>query len=186
MKKNVFTRKKVRHMSILPEIKKTCIEMFDQRNYTINDIDENNIIIATKPLGHRVCFFLETISQFNVDKYQQYITKAEEMKTKHIIVICNKVTPGIQKNIRSSTNMDIKIETFHENELKYNITNHNLVPKHMLVDNDTATSLKTTYGKDCFSRMLKTDAVCRFYNFPSGSLVKVVRRDKSFSYRLVK
>ena len=187
MKKKPLSFEILRPMSILPKIQKTCIEMLTQRNYTITKISDDNIIMATKPSGQLVCLFLETIIQFNVDKYQQYITTAEKLKTKHIIVICLKVTPGIQKNIRSSTNMDIKIETFHERELKFNITDHNLVPPHILLDSKESRELKVhCVDYNLLPKLLKTDPVCRFYNFPSGSIIKIIRKNTNVDYRLVR
>jgi DNA-directed RNA polymerase I, II, and III subunit RPABC1 len=173
-------------MSVSPKIETTCMEMFQQRNYKDITMDnEKKIITGVKSNGQMVCLFLETIQQFNVDKYQQYITTAEKMKIKHIILVCLKVTSGIQKTIRSSTNMDIKIETFHENELLFNITKHNLVPKHILLDAKESSALNLKYNTKLFPKMLKTDPICRFYNFPNGAVIKIIRKNGDIAYRVI-
>ena len=166
------------------EIKKTCIEMLSQRNYKITNTD-NDVITSIKPDGRACCLFLGIINQFNVKKYQEYITTAENMDTKHIIVICKKVTANIKKHIQSSANMDIKIETFSDKELKFNITKHVLVPKHDQLTPEEHTEFKKKYNPKIFPVLLKTDAVCRFYNFPLNSFVKIIHRDGGVSYRYV-
>lgn len=169
----------------LPVVKKTCMEMMTQRGYTIDDITPETIM-ATKPNGQKVCLYLKTIQQFNVDKYQEYVSSARTMNIKHIIVIVNKVTSNMQKNIHTSANIDIEIETFTESSLKYNVTKHYLVPQHIIVKPEKARELLDKFGASSYPVLLRTDPIARFYNYCSGSLVKIIRKSGDITYRYVK
>lgn len=159
--------------------------MLTQRGYTnISIVDQE--IIATKQTGQNIVLFLETIQQFNVGKYQEYVSAAEKRNVKHIIVITNKITPNIENMIRVSVNMDIKIETFYECELQYNITKHELVPLHTLLSRVESESMKEKYKASSFPVILKTDAISRFYNYSSGFIVKINRKNGDISFRIVK
>jgi DNA-directed RNA polymerase subunit H (RpoH/RPB5) len=166
-------------------IKKTCIEMVTQRGYTIDDI-KDDIIICTKQNGKKLWIFLNIIQKFNVNKYQEYITVSYKNNIKHIIIIANKITPNIRKIVKNNTNLDVKIETFYEDEMKYNITKHILVPEHILVPHSESSDLKEKYGASNFPYILKNDPVCRFYNFPSDSIIKIIRKNGDIVYRIVK
>jgi DNA-directed RNA polymerase subunit H (RpoH/RPB5) len=167
------------------EIKNTCIEMINQRGYTIDNI-KDDIIICTKQNGKKLWLFLDIIQKFNVNKYQEYITVSYKNNIKHIIIIANKITPNIRKIVKNNTNLDVKIETFYEDEMKYNITKHTLVPNHTLVPFPEASELKQKYGAHNFPYILKNDPVCRFYNFPVDSIIKIHRKYDDIIYRIVK
>ena len=102
------------------DIKKNCIEMINQRGYNIDNINDD-VIMCTKQNGKKLWLFLNIIQKFNVNKYQEYITVSYKNNIKHIIIIANKITPNIRKIIKNNTNLDVKIETFYEDEMKYNI-----------------------------------------------------------------
>lgn len=71
----------------------------------------------------------------------------------------------------------INIELFNEQELFFNITKHTFVPKHQLLSESekelVLKSLKCNIKQLPF--LLKTDPVCRYFNFDRLSIVKVHR-----------
>ena len=52
---------------------KTCLEIFDQRGYDIIEKDEEQIL-AIKKDGKQICAFMATMSKFNVERIQEYIS----------------------------------------------------------------------------------------------------------------
>ena len=167
------------------DIKKNCIDMINQRGYNIDNINDD-VIMCTKQNGKKLWLFLNIIQKFNVNKYQEYITVSYKNNIKHIIIIANKITPNIRKIIKNNTNLDVKIETFYEDEMKYNITKHVLVPQHILLSSSESSELKDKYGVNNFPYILKNDPVCRFYNFPVDSIIKIIRKNNDIVYRIVK
>lgn len=165
---------------------KICEEMIIQRNYNILDKDDERIL-AQKPDGQEMCVFLLNASKFNVESIQEYITMMKKMNINHcIIVYKDNVTPKAKEIIEDCS--DLKIELFHEQELRYNLTKHYLVPKHEIAfKNKTAECIefKNKYS-DKFPILLKNDPVSRFYDFQKGDIIKITRKNGFITYRIVK
>ena len=103
-----------------------------------------------------------------------------------IIVYKDNATPVAKKIVSDSNEM--VIELFNEDELKYNITKHYLVPLHELVvfeNNEEYDIFKKKYGNN-LPVILKTDPVARFYGFKKGDIIKVTRKNGYIAYRIVK
>ena len=164
-----------------------CIEMINQRGYTIVDRDEERIL-ATKPDKTHMCVFVAPSHKFNVESIQEYISMMKKMNLTHsIIVNKDNATPIAKKIIEESP--DLNIELFYVDELQYNITTHYLVPKHELAykkGTKEYTTFKKKYMADNFPVILKTDAVARFYAFQKGDIIKVTRPNGIITYRIVK
>lgn len=64
---------------------------------------------------------------------------ADKGVNRAIVVIRNQVTPAAAKVMQSLPKL--KFETFFENELLINITEHQLVPKHVLISEDEKKTL---------------------------------------------
>ena len=164
-----------------------CKEMFVQRNYEIVEYDDERIL-AMKEDGSQICAFIPALmTKFNVDKIQEYISMIKKMDIWHcLIVYKDSATPIAKKVVDDS--QEIRIELFNEDELKYNITKHYLVPLHELVvfeNNEEYDIFKKKYGNN-LPVILKTDPVARFYGFKKGDIIKVTRKNGYIAYRIVK
>jgi len=160
----------------------TCLEMFQQRGYTIVEHDEDRIN-AVKQDGRSICAFMADTPKFNVNRVQEYISFMNQLDTNHgIIVYKDNATPMAKKVIDNS--QDIIIELFTEEELQYNITKHRLVPKHERLSPEEAVAFKKSFGIK-FPSLLITDPVSRFYGYSRGDIIKVTRKD-GIIYRIVK
>lgn len=153
-------------------IRKTSIEMFEQRGYNIIE-DKEDSIIAIKENGEQVCIFFYNLPKFNIKVVQMYISIIKESDIQHGIIVYNGVITPMAKKVINSTD-DISIELFTENELQYNITKHRLVPLHVKVSETEAAGLKKTFGTK-FPVLLKSDPVARFYGFNKGDFIKIIR-----------
>jgi len=78
-------------------------------------------------------------------------------------------------------------------KLQFNITKHQLVPKHTLISGDELELLKTRYSLTNLSqlpRISKDDAIARYYNYQVGQVCKIERPSKTASeyvfYRYVR
>ena len=105
-------------------------------------------------------------------------------------LICEKLLEKDDNNIYSVSYFDnynkYNIELFHEDELVFNITHHNLVPKHEIVDNDIKKELMKHYKitEKQFPYIYTNDPICKYYKGAHGDLFRITRNDSSIYYRL--
>lgn len=163
------------------------MEMLQQRGYQILEHDEERIL-AEKPDKNKICVFLCDTSKLNVECIQEIMSMMYKMEINHSILVFNdSPTPVARKMIEE--NQEIKIEVFHIKELQYNITKHNLVPKHELAykkGTDEYKIFKIRYMADKFPILLSSDPVVRFYNFEKGDIIRIYRKNGIIMYRIVK
>jgi DNA-directed RNA polymerase subunit H (RpoH/RPB5) len=77
--------------------------------------------------------------------------------------------------------------------LQFNITKHDLVPKHIICPNDEISQVLKKYSLQNISQLpviSKDDAIMRYYNYKSNSVIKILRHSKTSGtytfYRYVK
>lgn len=82
-------------------------------------------------------------------------------------------------------------EIFLEDELMFNLVDHHLIPKHILLTKEEGKKVKSEYNltNKNAPKILHTDPVARYYNMQIGDICKILRpSDKAGttpSYRLV-
>jgi DNA-directed RNA polymerase I, II, and III subunit RPABC1 len=160
--------------------------MFTQRGYTDIDESEDNRILATKPDGNQVCAFSPIIEKLNVAEIHNHIALLQKAEINHGLLVFEGIpTPAVKNVVANTPDLKMNIELFQADDLQFNITEHNLVPKHIRLSKEEARDFKEKYGTDI--PIIKTDdAVSRFYDFGKGEIIKVIRRDGFVSYRIVR
>lgn len=158
-------------------IKKVCLELFEARNYTIIEQDDNTIL-GSEENGSRIYLCILPELKLNINTIKYYYRFLLEEHIPHAILIYNSVITSSVKKILSNINIDI--ELFSQSELTFNITKHILVPEHKLIDKQDGVD----YTK--YPIIKKTDPVCKFFRFRPGQLIQIIRRNKSLYYRIVK
>lgn len=122
-------------------------------------------------------------------------------KNPHLIFVYkDKFTTANEKTLRNKVQdkdkdkNKVKIETFCIKNLLFNITKHELVPKHELLDPEEAKKIYDRYSIKDNQKVLKlpllitkTDPVAKYYDFKHKDLVKITRPSSSIgeaiSYR---
>lgn len=137
--------------------------------FTSNGTGKNPIAVFWKELlgTSDVLDVVETIKSENI---------------KHALVIHNnKVTPYAATALRLLRVQKIIIEVFTEDELQFNITRHEYVPKHIICSAETKQKVFDTYAIDATKmiKILVTDPVLRYYGATKGQLIKIVRPSDS-------
>lgn len=166
-------------------VRKTCIEMIQQRGYIIEDDNSDEyIILATKQDGTRMCAILMDIHKFDVSRLKEYIGLMKELKVNHSIVVYKeKVTSKTKKTVENLD--DIKIELFTDDELRFNITKNALVPVHNLLPKEESKKFLLDYGTK-FPVIRLSDPIARFYGYEKGDVVEIINTSGYISHCIVK
>ena len=165
----------------------TVKDMIQQRGYLISEEDDEKFI-GVDENKQSIVVFTTLVDKFNVDRIKEKVAILNSINANHCIVIYgNSVTSMAKKLVENS--VEKKFELFTQDELQYNITKHRLVPKHIKLNNEDAKDFKKKYGLK-FPALLKTDPVCRFYDFQRGDVIKIIRQESCgntyITHRIVK
>jgi DNA-directed RNA polymerase I, II, and III subunit RPABC1 len=99
----------------------------------------------------------------------------EDFTGNHILVIKDKMNSADQKKLQEIKEFEI----FQLHELQFNISKHELVPKHEVIrDEEEIKIIIDMYqlkSKHQMPIILKTDPMARYLNAKSGNLVKITR-----------
>ncbi len=113
-----------------------------------------------------------------VKPIRSYINEMTEEGINHaILIIKDGITPFAKSEIITLMASDINIEIFTEKELIFDITEHELVPKHELMTSEEKEKLLSDFGiKDTqLPKILVTDPVARYYGLKKKDIVKITR-----------
>ncbi|XP_074594822.1 DNA-directed RNA polymerases I, II, and III subunit Rpb5 [Brevipalpus obovatus] len=114
----------------------------------------------------------------------------EENISRAIIVVQMGMTPSAKQSLTDMAPKYI-LEQFLESELLINITEHELVPEHVVLTPEEKNELLTKYKlkESQLMRIQASDPVARYYGLKRGQVVKIIRPSETagryISYRLV-
>jgi DNA-directed RNA polymerase I, II, and III subunit RPABC1 len=119
---------------------------------------------------------------------QEYIDSNE---CSHLMLIYSGVLTTFSKQYILSIQPLIVVECFSEAELSFNVTHHELVPKHSLISSEEIETLINKYKISLVKlpRILKSDPISRYYGAQLGDVFQIMRKSEtcgtSVYYRLV-
>lgn len=157
---------------VLNTVKALC----HARGYEIMD-NSNDEIVTDK-----CCILFCGDRKINIGYVKQCIYIMETHHFDHLILIHKKPVTVTVKNVLKNL-IDFRIEVFEEKELFFNITTHRLVPHHELVTKEERLQLDPKKGD--FPQILQTDPICKFYDFKSGDIIKITRKNSVIVFRTV-
>lgn len=123
--------------------------------------------------------------KMGIDILKYIISFCEKANIKNIIIIQqNMVTSNCKKVIESL--FQYNIEIFELNHFQYDITKlYYYIPHEKVEDEQTISIIKEKY-KSKIPILLKSDAICCYFNFKRGDIIKVTRGENDICYRIVK
>lgn len=207
-----------KQVSKLYRVRKTILELLRDRGYAILDTDEqlNQSLddfetMLTKNNFNREILTMLKQRRDNLEE-QVYVFFPDEVRNKALGVkpIADKAAKMERDNVmRALVILDtgltpyarqavdqvnesgrFRIEVFLENELLVNITQHELVPEHVVLSKEEKTTLLQRYKlkESQLPRIQKTDPIARYFGLVHGQVVKISRPSETagryITYRL--
>uniref|UniRef100_A0A915ER43 DNA-directed RNA polymerases I, II, and III subunit RPABC1 n=1 Tax=Ditylenchus dipsaci TaxID=166011 RepID=A0A915ER43_9BILA len=108
-----------------------------------------------------------------------------------IVVLKTGLTPSAKSLVEMMKGKDYIVETFIETELMVNITQHELVPEHIVLSNDEKLELLAKYKlkESQLPRIQMQDPVSRYFGMKKGQVFKIIRASETagryITYRCV-
>lgn len=163
----------------------TCEEMFLQRGYKILNKDTETMrLTALKQDNTNVIGIFNSMPKFDTKSMKEVFSLMYELQIKHCIVIYQ---DGITAATKSTLvhAQEMRIELFHEEDLQINITKHCLQPIFQKMSNEEAEEFKRKFGVK-FGILRFDKPISNFYDYKKGDVIRIIRKDNSIGYRIVK
>lgn len=180
---------------VLNAVKTATEMMYDRKDFgwskKISEWDENVIIDLTNKLqlierdfvdeqnGKTMSIIFALQPKFRYSDVKTLID--DKIKVQGVdfilLIVKDKVSSTNIKSIEESK----VTQVFQLKELQYNVTKHELVPKHELIGSDQESYIQELVDKYLlknrfqFPLILKSDPVARYLNAKTGNLVKITR-----------
>lgn len=191
-------------------VRKTTMEMLEDRGFEVseedknmnyedftNRLEENAIqLIATHRMNPvkivYVAFILDAKSFSKKDLVALKALMDEKYPTNEVtvIIVQDKQTPQIAKEL---LNDEYKLyEIFSMKNLMFNITHHEIVPRHILLNQEEVDMILKQYQttRAQLPKLLTTDPVAKYYGMKAGDVCKIIRQSpmtgESYYYRILK
>lgn len=163
---------------------KVTLEMLKDRGYSRIDNDHSpDSISGTRDDSRIVVKFIdrEKVSVDDIRQIVQWVGKAKF--TDCIMVLVNSPSPQV-KTFLNDSDMNIKIEMFGKYELGVNITKHELVPRHILLNKTERREILDRYIGKNIPQIKVIDPVSKYYGVEKGDIFHIIRKS-GMTYRIV-
>lgn len=172
----------------------TILEMLEDRGIKMDPpldagyIDSFLVNQTNKPgfdvvlSGNKVRIIYYLASKFKWSELKKFF-EDEKKYDLTLLVVREKVS---QNNMKQINALDIDMQIFLLKELQFNITKHELVPKHEVINNPeevkSIMEMLSLKSKNQLPIILKTDPMARWLNLRSGDIVRISRPSPTSGY----
>ena len=157
----------------------------------MRNISRNSLTLVVQkkndPTDQLFVFFPDE-TNVGVKTIKTYFERLADASTSRAIIVYREsMTPSAKKISAESKYM---FEIFCESELVVNITEHELVPKHVVLSEEEKQTLLARYRlKEAqLPRIMTSDPVARYFGLKRGQVVKITRNSETagryVTYRL--
>ncbi len=166
------------------------IQTFGAGSSVVDRASLNFLVQRRDDVNDQLFVFFPDDSPVGVKPIRGYLERMNEQGVQRaIVVVKNTMTPSAAK-VMTTMAPKYLLEQFTETELVVNITEHTLVPQHVVLTDDEKRALLIKYRlKDTqLPRILVTDPIARYYGMRRGQVVKILRTSETagryVTYRL--
>lgn len=179
-------------------IRKTCLSMLKKRGYIIPEASLNmstddfltqfsetpsrgSLTVLAEKIDDptdRIFVFFPDDEKVGVKPIKTYCeTMSRENVKNAILVVRVNLTPFAKTAVKEMTLRGYRVEYFKDAELLVDITEHKLVPEHIVLTNQQKRELLERYRlkPTQLPRIQITDPIARFYGLKLHQVVKIVR-----------
>lgn len=154
---------------------------FSKLNYMYKNEKEDTIFV-----------YFDDSEKFNAESLKVAKDILDNYGSKRMIIVSKtKITPYTKKAIDSFASSGYKMEYFEFDEVAINITEHELVPKHIPLTDEEKRELLEKYNvtESQLPKIQKSDPVARYLGVTPGQVLKIIRKSETageyVTYRLV-
>lgn len=173
---------------IISKSLKTVLEMLSDRKIDVSNINKdgfsewidnnfNKSIFSIILNKIKVLYYLP--DKFKWPEIKKVFDEEENVYDLTIIIVKDKVSPG---NLKSINALNIPYQLFDIQQLKINVTRHELVPPHILLNEQETNEFLELYSmknKKETGTILRTDPIAKYMGFKSGDIIKIIRNSES-------
>lgn len=126
----------------------------------------------------QIFVFFSDEERVSTKEIKSYVDRIEQQQVNRAIIVCRSITPIGKRTLQEMRSGEgLIIEHFQEVELMINITEHELVPVHVVMNAQEKKDLLERYKlKDSqLPRIQMEDPIARYYGLQRGSVVRVIR-----------
>lgn len=177
----------------MDRVRRVVTDMLTDRGYHHMEWPTETTMNAKNDLDQRILVYFVMSPKVSVKKIKLIKDLIEEDHEGFscLIIVCKGSITSFAKQFITTDVNNLIVQVFSEKELSFNITKHELVPKHELLTEQETTHIKTRYKTKLkhFPNLLATDPVAKYYGYIPGSLVRITRKSPTageyVSYRVV-
>lgn len=191
-------------------IRKTVCKMLTKRGYAVPspelDMDAEtfrarysdspnrdalNMLVAKNDEPDSKLHVNFVVSDFAMAECKRLVVVLQDKLCKHAIVVYGARISSAAKTALAVPTLGISVEYFKDEELLIDITEHELVPAHVILTTDEKKALLDRYKlrETQLPRMQLGDPVARYFGMKRGQVVKITRASETagryVTYRVV-
>ena len=184
------------NINIFSKVYKHTLEMLTDRKYIMDkyssnisnddllkEYNENKCkMVINKNKKDKVSIYFFN-NKLGLNELKDLFVKLKEENVNHVIIITKEKLTSYAKKEMKKLGKNMEKEIFYFNNLVFNITKHELVPKHELLTQKETELFIKNIGKK-IPQIKITDKVCRYYNGKVDQIFKIYRKNEIY-YRIV-
>ncbi|KAJ4977844.1 hypothetical protein NE237_008624 [Protea cynaroides] len=143
------------------------------------------------PLDKICVFFVDENDVLGIKQLEAYVDRMKEASVSRAMLILAQAPSQMAKRVIESRTLTCHVEYFLDQELMFNVTKHDMVPKHQLLTADEVKILVDQYHLTLsqLPQIQVTDPVARYLGVMPGQVLKISRPSetagKYVTYRVV-
>jgi DNA-directed RNA polymerase subunit H (RpoH/RPB5) len=137
--------------------------------------DSQEVLFVAQKDQHTIRIMNPKEEKLAIDTVRKYVERVEnEGPLCSILIVIQNITPAARQIVQSCK----QFEMFYEKHLYRNITKHVYYAPHTALSDTEEQAVLKQYkcDKDNFPVLLKSDAVARYFNWKTGTMVKTETR----------